>query len=658
MNVKIIKDLNTKLIENKTIKKYTDDYKKYLEENAINDISFVFLYKQDDIKRYENLLFIMLWMKYKINNNFKIYLVELDKYPKLDITILKKINSKIKYIFLYCPYDFNRGWGYNVICRHYCKEKIVILADVDLLFKNNIYKLIYKTYNDQYSFITPYNSIYQTTAQEKQMILKNFDDNITINKKNIKSTVTLSGGIIIANRHILLNTIGGFEEYNCYGNEDRALDVTIEKIITNKKIYYASYIYIHLNHTKLFPKLLANKIINNRNHLTKYYGCKYFPNLNKIHQHCNHSSKNNIKELITIKKNKIGNIGLYYKYTNIPFNGISLKVLINYNKKKPTINNLYNKLKNNYKYIVTKINFNYKDTNAQNKIKQTILNHIDYDIIIIFTKTIQNIPNNNKIILIDKIIENKICTNNLYNYLLDNMNIIEKKSNILIILGNGPSLKNINFNLLKEYDTFGLNAAYRAYYNINFWPTYFGCFDKLVCSSHTDSFNKLLENSLIKKFFFINQQDFNSNNKLVKLNFKRKPFNKIKHIASSFENFIDIGSSGANAAQVGIMLGYKKIILLGCDCNYIEKLKEAKSYDLQKRWRLVMESTPKTNPNYWFNDYQRKGDKYNLPNTNKFQIPSWTKLAEICPIDVDIVNCSPISKIDVFRKSSLENELV
>ena len=35
----------------------------------------------------------------------------------------------------------------------------------------------------------------------------------------------------------------------------------------------------------------------------------------------------------------------------------------------------------------------------------------------------------------------------------------------------------------------------------------------------------------------------------------------------------DLGNSGANACHVGIALGYKKIILVGVDCKYIDYLK-------------------------------------------------------------------------------------
>ncbi|GAG76617.1 unnamed protein product, partial [marine sediment metagenome] len=69
------------------------------------------------------------------------------------------------------------------------------------------------------------------------------------------------------------------------------------------------------------------------------------------------------------------------------------------------------------------------------------------------------------------------------------------EKNILVIMGNGPSLKGVDFTLFQQCDTFGLNSAYRTYDKLDFYPTYFGCFDFVVCNHHKDNFAKLVLNS-------------------------------------------------------------------------------------------------------------------------------------------------------------------
>src|SRR3989344_1806440 len=230
---------------------------------------------------------------------------------------------------------------------------------------------------------------------------------------------------------------------------------------------------------------------------------------------------------------------------------------------------------------------------------------------------------------------------------------------ILVVMGNGPSLKNVDFSLFKNVSTFGLNSAYRAYKQLNFTPTYYGCFDNVVCENHIKAFDELIKTSTIKKFFFVKHnllpKETLKDNRVIKFKFNRhKNINFFDKISSDFNHFYDAGSSGANAVQCGIMMGYNKILLIGCDCNYVEIVDGAKRYDDKYKNRLIMEKTPKKNPNYWFDDYQQKGDKFNVPNTNIYQVPSWENIYRATPPNIQVINCSSISKIDVFQKSSLD----
>lgn len=242
------------------------------------------------------------------------------------------------------------------------------------------------------------------------------------------------------------------------------------------------------------------------------------------------------------------------------------------------------------------------------------------------------------------------------------------RDDIFILLGNGPSLGDVDLTSLRQYHTFGLNAAYRAYDRINFWPKYFGCFDALVCNDHSDEFKKLIRNSPIEKFFFINfdddgipifpEKDIQNNKKFQNYNFKyRTDIEKTKSniLATSFDPFVDMRTSGTNSIQTGLLLGYRKFILLGVDQNYVEVVNgAAKNNNYHK---LIMKETPKENPNYWFSDYQVKGDKFNRPNLQGCQVPAWNNLSltlDKLGIKVEIYNCSPITTLKCFKKASLD----
>lgn len=227
-------------------------------------------------------------------------------------------------------------------------------------------------------------------------------------------------------------------------------------------------------------------------------------------------------------------------------------------------------------------------------------------------------------------------------------------NNTIIVMGNGPSLKDVDFSDLDGYDTFGLNSAYRAYYRMDWFPTYHGCFDYRVTDNHKESFQKLMDTRKIKQHFYIRK--FPSRDNFTHVNLLTYgSTNKMNSSIKDFSNFHDNGNSGANACSVAVCLGYKKIILLGVDCNYVEFVEGSKK---DGPGGLVMEKTPDKNPNYWFDDYQQKGDEYNIPAGLSFHMPTWNAFAyRAAHAGIEVVNCSPISNLKCFKKMSLKEVL-
>jgi len=219
----------------------------------------------------------------------------------------------------------------------------------------------------------------------------------------------------------------------------------------------------------------------------------------------------------------------------------------------------------------------------------------------------------------------------------------------IIVMGNGPSLRNIDLDVLKQYDTFGLNVAYRIYEDKNFYPTYFGSFDCNMNVTHKNQFSNLIRNNnSIQKFFLVGDYqlkqsiydyDILNNDKFVKINFNLQN----KSLSKSFDEFNNLGSSGANAVQAAILMGYDNIILLGCDCNYYNtegmKINGPKQYIIKKTI---------DNPNSWFDEYHIPGDVSWTPKRDACQIPSWNNLYNVIPNNVKVVNCSEISTIPFF----------
>ncbi|MEM8770351.1 MAG: hypothetical protein AAGD92_01765 [Pseudomonadota bacterium] len=188
------------------------------------------------------------------------------------------------------------------------------------------------------------------------------------------------------------------------------------------------------------------------------------------------------------------------------------------------------------------------------------------------------------------------------------------------IIGNGPSLKGVSLVSLSEYATIGMNAAYRYWRQIDWRPQYYACVDLVVGLSHKDAITELIEEGRIKKFLLrnnvIEELGVIANSEQV-VNFDAQ--RETKPLLS-----MDPPTTGAHAALWAGEMGYKKIVLLGIDLQYKEIVEGA-----EKRNGIELEIVEKrSNPNYFFDDYQQPGDRYNIPNPRPdLHLNAWRQAA-------------------------------
>jgi glycosyltransferase involved in cell wall biosynthesis len=230
-------------------------------------------------------------------------------------------------------------------------------------------------------------------------------------------------------------------------------------------------------------------------------------------------------------------------------------------------------------------------------------------------------------------------------------------TDLFFVLGNGPSMKDFDFDLLSDVSTVGLNVAYRHWERINWYPDYYCCMDTVVIESHKEAIYNLIKNRLsngIKKFF-LRKQILDTYPELADLT-------EVFILEHEKENypFLDIKTitTGSFSALLGVMLGYKEIRLLGIDLDYIEIVDGAKRLE---GIQLEITETPDNNPNYFFDDYQQKGDRYNIPNPRpSLHEEAWVKLKERLQAlnpNVRIINCNPVSRLTIFPFQPLSDAL-
>ena len=223
--------------------------------------------------------------------------------------------------------------------------------------------------------------------------------------------------------------------------------------------------------------------------------------------------------------------------------------------------------------------------------------------------------------------------------------------NAAFVLGNGPSLKNVDFGSLTPFKTIGMNAAYRHWDRIEWRPTHYACLDLVVGMSHLEEIRRLIREGHgkasgswkpIGQFFLrsnlIEALGVDGDDERV-INFDAlRPQTPILQVSPI--------TTGSHALLWAQQLGFGPIVLLGIDGNYKEIVEGA-----AKRDGTVLEiAEMKSNPNYFFEDYQRPGDLYNVPNPiPDLHASAWWKAAlDLSSEGAVVANGNPMSSVRVF----------
>jgi hypothetical protein len=223
-------------------------------------------------------------------------------------------------------------------------------------------------------------------------------------------------------------------------------------------------------------------------------------------------------------------------------------------------------------------------------------------------------------------------------------NQMDKMHGKAIIVGNGSSLSDFDFGNLKDMSVFGMNAAYRYWDRIGWYPQYYSCLDTLVGKSHAQEIKRLIENA--DKYgikLFLLKGELITSLRLEKNIERVVNFDILKEAFPALN--VPSVTTGSHTAAWAAFLGYREIYMLGIDNNYVEVVDGAKRV---KGHMLQMAETPKENPNYFFNDYHRKGDHYFVPNPNRaIHLESWREVAAcLKDTEVRLINANLLSKVD------------
>lgn len=220
-------------------------------------------------------------------------------------------------------------------------------------------------------------------------------------------------------------------------------------------------------------------------------------------------------------------------------------------------------------------------------------------------------------------------------------------NNKVFVVGNGPSLRHFDLSTIDMYDWVGMNAAYRHWDRIGIYPKFYSCLDLNVGVSHIQEIIRLVKDSKINKIkLFLLRDNIISSSKLLKES--SIVINYDKEFTSFPDRIKKQVTTGSHTLLWMHLLGFKQIILLGIDINYKE-LADGSTFIGKKKNHTLKITKNEVSKNYFFDDYQEKGDVYSVPNPiPNLHKNSWSRMINYIRFideNVSIFNGSSISEM-------------
>ena len=232
-----------------------------------------------------------------------------------------------------------------------------------------------------------------------------------------------------------------------------------------------------------------------------------------------------------------------------------------------------------------------------------------------------------------------IEVNKYKRYILKNSRFKDKHAGeTCFIIGNGPSIKEMDLSKLSDKYTFMVNASINTKLFDVIKPNYHCVYDRAVLNELSDVLRKNFENNKYNTEFFLNRIAMKEFKDYKNVNFVYSTIlpieDKIRYDLTKNANvFINVLPF---AIMCALYMGFKKIILLGCDFSFFAYRKQAHFYDIEKQ---------KVRKETLYQDLAGCAIAWQQYNSlKKFAMKN----------NIEIINSTPNSLLDVFPQVSIE----
>lgn len=190
------------------------------------------------------------------------------------------------------------------------------------------------------------------------------------------------------------------------------------------------------------------------------------------------------------------------------------------------------------------------------------------------------------------------------------------KNQRIFVMGNGPSLNNMDLSLLQNDHVFCLNRISLLFKQVTWRPSFYTAFDLTVVPDNLDEFNAI---KVPYKFFAtkhkgaILEKDehywYHDNSRPGALADRFEPNSVISGFGGG-------GTVTTLAIQIAYYMGFDPIILVGCDASYMvpDSVIQSGPDKFHDGIKLYLTSTENDDLNHFDKSYFGKGKKWHNPN--------------------------------------------
>jgi len=246
-----------------------------------------------------------------------------------------------------------------------------------------------------------------------------------------------------------------------------------------------------------------------------------------------------------------------------------------------------------------------------------------------------------------------------------------------VIVGNGPSLRETELDLLDDEIVFASNAIHLLFDDVNWRPAYYSAVDPLYLDERSGDISQLLSGHPETTGIFPTSVPMHDDSGRIirpdELLHDRpnaifvRPLGEMSATSPYGAFSTDLKAGLVQPAtvtiallQIAAYLGFTEMVLIGCDTTYtIPGSVERSGPDVPGHdgEQLIITSTADDDPNHFATDYFGAGRSWHHPRVDNM-IRHYSLSHEVLTmLDISVVNATVGGALEVFPRTSLRNAL-